>query len=45
MAIFCRWWRMTPEEYRRLRWDEYQAMTKLMRDVAEQERKQRHSRR
>lgn len=33
MVRFCHFWRVTPEEYRRLRWDEFKAMVDYMNEV------------
>lgn len=34
-----RYWRLTPEEYDQLRWDEFQAMAKVMQEEADANRK------
>tara|TARA_R110000744_G_scaffold179102_2_gene298093 strand:+ start:229 stop:345 length:117 start_codon:yes stop_codon:yes gene_type:complete len=33
MARFCHFWRLSPEEYRRLKWEEYQSMIDHMNEV------------
>lgn len=39
MARFCYFWSMTPEEFHRLRWDEYQAMVGVMQEINESRKK------
>ena len=38
MARFCYFWRLSPEEYHRLRWDEFNGMIEIMNEVNEANR-------